>query len=91
MPTLNTNEIFAELSVKMEKYLPKDFLEQIADDLITKVGNIYSSKVNEEIRNLRTSIGMQEERKLYELAVNEINELYLSICAFEKGATIFTG
>ncbi|KAF7635206.1 hypothetical protein Mgra_00005321 [Meloidogyne graminicola] len=87
------DELFNELERCLDLQIPYALREEIADDFISEVNNLYRNVVKEEWEKQFHQTTLEEQqahRQAFEQNLTKIAEEYIAICLFEKGADSFT-
>nr|CAD2200340.1 unnamed protein product [Meloidogyne enterolobii] len=91
----SSDELFTELErchSSSDFQIPDTLREEIADDFIAEVNNLYRRFVTEEWEqqlHQTTAEEQQAQRQAFEQRLNKISDEYAAICLFEKGTDYF--
>ncbi|CAK5039301.1 unnamed protein product [Meloidogyne enterolobii] len=90
-----SDELFTELErchSSSDFQIPDTLREEIADDFIAEVNNLYRrfvTEIWEQQLHQTTAEEQQAQRQAFEQRLNKISDEYTAICLFEKGADYF--
>ncbi|CAK5015269.1 unnamed protein product [Meloidogyne enterolobii] len=90
-----SDELFTELErchSSSDFQIPDTLREEIADDFIAEVNNLYRrfvTEIWEQQLHQTTAEEQQAQRQAFEQRLNKISDEYAAICLFEKGADYF--